>query len=182
MSRYFFEDNGNLICEDLTRADFRWINFSGLNSKFPSQDNKGFSIVIKDLDLVEELKNRGWNVRIYIPKDNSDPDFEPIHHIPVKVKFRDRYGNPLKGPVINLWSKGVKSRVDEEYCTAYPNSSLSPMDETYFESAMLNINLGRIDEEKGYGTAYLVQMDCKLPTNIIDDLTSRWANESTDEE
>ena len=55
------------------------------------------------------------------------------------------------------------------------------MDETYFESAMLNINLGRIDEEKGYGTAYLVQMDCKLPTNIIDDLTSRWANESPEE-
>lgn len=179
MARYFFEERtGSLIGEDLTRADFRWINFSGLNSKFPNPDNKRFSIVITDLDLIEDLKNRGWNVRVYIPKENTDPDFEPIHHVPVQVKFRDRFGTPLRGPEINLWSKGIKTKVGEDYCTAYPNSTLSPMDETYFESAMLKVNLGRIDEEKGYGTAFLAQMDCKLPTNIIDDLTSKWVNES----
>lgn len=181
---YINERTNNLICEDLTNDCLIFRNFSGVNNtKFPNIDNKGFSIIINDLDLIEDLKNLGWDIRIWAPKRNDDPDAEPIHHLPVKVKFKDRYGQPMRRqPEINLWSRGVKTNIGEEGCTPFQGESVSTMDCQTFESLMLEIHLGPIDETRGTGVAYLVRLDGKLFDNPIDDLTSKWYADEHPEE
>lgn len=173
--KYYLDRNGDLRCEELSNSEVIWRNFSGINrTKYPNPDNKSFSVVIKDKDFAQELIAEGWPIRIYTPKVEYDPDVEPFYHLPVKVKFNDRYGKPLRRqPEIYIYSNGTRSQMGEEYCTAMAGDEASMMDRTYFESIILDINMG-VNKETGKATAYLRRFDGKLPVNLSDQATAAW--------
>lgn len=174
--KYFLDRNNHLRCEELSNAEVIWRNFSGINNKYPNVDNKGFSVVIRDKEFAQELINDGWPVRIYTPKVEFDPDVEPFYHLPVKVKFRDRYGKALnRQPELYFYSNGVRTKVGEEVCTAPANDPRSEMDRTRFESIILDINMG-INKETGKATAYLTRFDGRLSVNLSDLATAGWVN------
>ena len=80
-------------------------NFSGTGSKFNREGDRNFAVVIPDQDVVDELVNRGWNVKIKPPRDEDDT---PFMFLPVKIKFNER------GPKVYLQSGDKMIELDEE--------------------------------------------------------------------
>ena len=80
-------------------------NFSGTGSKFNRDGDRNFAVVIPDQDVVDELVNRGWNVKIKPPRDEDDT---PFMFLPVKIKFNER------GPKVYLQSGDKTVELDEE--------------------------------------------------------------------
>ena len=80
-------------------------NFSGTGSKFNREGDRNFAAVIPDQDVVDELVNRGWNVKIKPPRDEDDT---PFMFLPVKIKFNER------GPKVYLQSGDKMVELDEE--------------------------------------------------------------------
>ena len=133
--------------------------------------------MITDKDFAQELIAQNWPVRIWTPKSEYDQDVEPSYYLPVKVKFKDRYGQPLKWqPEINIYSAGVRTKVGEEVCTARAGSDSSEFDDEYFESAIVTLRLGQ-DKNTGKYSAYLARFDGKLAADPIDQATAAWTSE-----
>ena len=175
MSNLYLDKNGDLRCENLENRDVTFRNFSGIrNTRYPNVDSKQFSVMIRDKDFAQELLANNWPLKLFIPKVEYDPDVEPVYYLPVKVKFKDRYGQPLRTqPKIFLYSKGVRTEVGENYCTAYNGSEASQMDMAYFQSIILDINLGYNKENNKY-TAYLRRFDGLFAEDLADEATAAW--------
>ena len=80
-------------------------NLSGTGSKFNREGDRNFAVVIPDQDVVDELVNRGWNVKIKPPRDEDDT---PFMFLPVKIKFNER------GPKVYLQSGDKMVELNEE--------------------------------------------------------------------
>lgn len=80
-------------------------NFRGEGSKFNREGDRNFAVVIPDEATANELRDRGWNIKIKPPREEYD---EPLMFLPVKIKFNDR------GPNIYLKSGGRVNNLDEE--------------------------------------------------------------------
>lgn len=65
-----------------------WKNFSGERDKF-NPGKRGFSVVIDDAAMAEELRNEGWNVKDRPLPEGSDPS-EQEWTLPVKLNM-NRY-------------------------------------------------------------------------------------------
>lgn len=65
-----------------------WKNFSGERDKF-NPGKRGFSIVIDDAVMAEELRNEGWNVKDRPLQEGADPS-EQEWTLPVKLNM-NRY-------------------------------------------------------------------------------------------
>lgn len=178
MSKYYIDRNGDLRCEELENRDMTFRNFSGVNrTKYPNPDNKQFAVMIRDKEFAQLLLDAGWPLRLWIPKVDYDPDVESVYFLPVKVKFKDRYGQYLRTqPKFFLYSNGNRTEIGEAECTAKPGEEASDMDLSRFESIMLDINLGT-NKETGKNTAYLRRFDGKVAVDIADSATAAWMNQ-----
>ena len=93
----------NILQIDDARIIYR--NFAGEASQFNRAGDRNFSVLIEDEQLANELRDRGWNVKIKQAREEGDT---PFMHLPVKVKFNDR------GPSVYLVSGSNRVRLDEE--------------------------------------------------------------------
>ena len=96
-----FAPRGILQIDD-ARIIYR--NFSGVGSKFNREGDRNFAVYIPDEDIAEELKERGWNVKIKPPREDGD---DPFMFLPVKIKFNDR------GPSVYLVTGNKKTPLNE---------------------------------------------------------------------
>lgn len=96
-----FAPRGILQIDD-ARIIYR--NFSGVGSKFNREGDRNFAVYILDEDIAEELKERGWNVKIKPPREDGD---DPFMFLPVKIKFNDR------GPSVYLVTGNKKTPLNE---------------------------------------------------------------------
>lgn len=97
-----FAPRGILQIDD-ARIIYR--NFSGVGSKFNREGDRNFAVYIPDEDTAEELKERGWNVKIKPPREDGD---DPFMFLPVKIKFNDR------GPAVYLVTGNKKTPLNEK--------------------------------------------------------------------
>ena len=65
-----------------------WKNFSGERDRF-NPGKRGFSVVIDDKTMVDELRNEGWNVKERPLREGADPS-EQEWTLPVKLNM-NRY-------------------------------------------------------------------------------------------
>ena len=96
-----FAPRGILQIDD-ARIIYR--NFSGVGSKFNREGDRNFAIYIGDEDIANELRDRGWNVKIKPPREDGD---DPFMFLPVKIKFNDR------GPSVYLVTGNKKTPLNE---------------------------------------------------------------------
>ena len=96
-----FAPRGILQIDD-ARIIYR--NFSGVGSKFNREGDRNFAVYIPDEDMANELKERGWNVKIKPPREDGDDTFM---FLPVKIKFNDR------GPSVYLVTGNKKTPLNE---------------------------------------------------------------------
>lgn len=88
---------------DNARIIFR--NFEGRKDKFNAAGDRNFAVVIDDIDIYDELKANGWNVK---SREARDEGGDPFMYLPVKVSFNDR------GPVIWLVSGENRVKLNED--------------------------------------------------------------------
>lgn len=110
-----FNNEPKLINLENTRFIFN-TNFSGdpANDRFGSPERKG-NIVINDIDLAKDMIDAGFNVKQTRPREDVDPeDFVPTYYIPVKLGYRNRFGE-LKPerhqPKVYLWNDDMPEKV-----------------------------------------------------------------------
>lgn len=96
------ENGKDILQMDDVRLTYK--NFTGVGSAYNREGDRGFSIIIPDMETAQELMDMGWKVKIKAPRDVDDM---PFIHMPVKVKFNGR------GPNIYLRS-GNKERLLNE--------------------------------------------------------------------
>lgn len=68
----------------MENAKIRFRNFSGRPDEFTREGDRSFALVIDDEDLVNKLKEDGWNVRMRMPKNDGE---DPWYYLKVKVNF-----------------------------------------------------------------------------------------------
>lgn len=155
-----FAPKGILQIDD-ARIIYR--NFRGEGGKFNREGDRNFAVVIPKQELADELRNRGWNVKIKPPKDEED---SPFMYLPVKVKFNDR------GPQVYLRTGDRVNRLDEE--------TISILDDINIRSVDLDIRPYDWDVNGKSGrTAYLQSIEV---IQEIDRITARYAEEESPEE
>ena len=96
-----FAPRGILQIDD---AHIIYRNFSGVGSKFNREGDRNFAVYIPDEDIANELKERGWNVKIKPPREDGD---DPFMFLPVKIKFNDR------GPSVYLVTGNKKTPLNK---------------------------------------------------------------------
>lgn len=96
-----FAPRGILQIDD---AHIIYRNFSGVGSKFNREGDRNFAVYIGDEDIANELRDRGWNVKIKPPREDGD---DPFMFLPVKIKFNDR------GPSVYLVTGNKKTPLNE---------------------------------------------------------------------
>lgn len=134
-------------------------NFTGEGSKFNRAGDRNFAVIIENQEIVDELVEKGWNVKIKPPRDEED---SPFMFLPVKVKFNDR------GPAVYLKSGNADPvKLDEE--------TISCLDE--IDIISVNLDIRPYDWEvngKEGRTAYLQSM---LVFQDVDRFAAMFENE-----
>lgn len=88
MSIEKIDNRGNLIIED-ARLIYR--NFSGAASRYNHEGDRNFCVFIDNPDVVKQLQDEGWNVKIRQPRDEGD---SAANYLKVNVSYK------FKGPKI----------------------------------------------------------------------------------
>lgn len=155
-----FAPKGILQIDD-ARIIYR--NFSGVGSKFNREGDRNFAIYIGDEDVANELRDRGWNVKIKPPREDGD---DPFMFLPVKIKFNDR------GPSVYLVTGNKKTPLNE--------NTVSCLDDIDILSVDLDIRPYDWDVNGKTGrTAYLQSI---WVTQEVDRFASRMMDDEYPEE
>ena len=155
-----FAPRGILQIDD-ARIIYR--NFSGVGSKFNREGDRNFAVYIPDEDMANELKERGWNVKIKPPREDGD---DPFMFLPVKIKFNDR------GPSVYLVTGNKKTPLNE--------NTVSCLDDIDILSVDLDIRPYDWDVNGKTGrTAYLQSI---WGTQEVDRFASRLVDDEYPEE
>lgn len=94
-------DNNILSIRD-ARILFR--NFSGKEQRYNPAGNRNFCVILPD-DVVDHLKEDGWNIRYLKPREDGD---DPTPYVQVKVAFN------AFPPKIVLVTKSGKNILNED--------------------------------------------------------------------
>lgn len=92
----------NLVIEN---AHVMFKNFSGREDRYNREGERNFCVRIDDMDVVEHLKNDGWNVRVLPPRN---PDDSPSYYIQVKVSYK------YYPPKVIMVTRRRQTQLDEE--------------------------------------------------------------------
>ena len=95
--------NANTFSIENARIMFK--NFSGKGSQYNRQGDRNFCVRIDDKEMVDKLRNDGWNVRQLPPRD---PEDDPLYYIQVKVSFA------VIPPKVLMIAGKKKTPLDEE--------------------------------------------------------------------
>lgn len=147
-----------------TRIIFR--NLAGKPDKFnPRGGNRSFSVIIPDLELANQLKLDGWNIKYLTPRDETE---EPTAHLPIKVSYSNR------PPKIYIVSGRNKTLLNEK--------TIESLDYADIENVDITITPYNYSVNGHEGiAAYVKNMYVNI---IVDDFESKYSfdeEESSDE-
>ena len=100
--------NGILEIDD---ARIIWRNFAGIGGKYNREGDRNFAVIFDDEEVVNQLKDEGWNIRVKPPRDDQDT---PFMYLPVKVKFSNNGPRiyVTAGSKTNLYTEDIVKNLD----------------------------------------------------------------------
>lgn len=111
------ENGRDVLQMDDVRLTYK--NFTGVGSAYNREGDRGFSIIIPDMETAQELMDMGWKVKIKAPREEGDL---PFIHMPIKVKFNGR------GPNIYLRSGNKEVLLSEDTVECLDRISMKQVD------------------------------------------------------
>ena len=94
-------------------------NFTGEQSQYNRAGDRNFCVVLTDMNLVEQLKADGWNIKERPPREEGD---DPFCYMQVKVMF-GQYP-----PMIYLVNSKGKIQMDEDMIETFDNIEIANVD------------------------------------------------------
>lgn len=79
-------------------AKIVFTNFEGREGDFNRAGDRNFGLVIDNPEFEAGLREDGWNIKEWVPKDR--PDEEPLVYLPVKVQYHVDDGLEYLSPKI----------------------------------------------------------------------------------
>lgn len=96
-------------------------NFSGNPDKYNSKGGKRqFSVVIEDRDVANALREEGWNIKDFRPRDEEDEN--PGSYLPVKVSYE------VRPPHIYIVTGKTKKLLNEDTVGSLDYAEISGVD------------------------------------------------------
>lgn len=88
-SEKYIPANGGRVssCISIEDAKIFARNFSGKESMYNRSGDRNFCVILTDRDVVQNLKNDGWPVKQFRPRDEDETD--PDYYLQISVKFGD---------------------------------------------------------------------------------------------
>ena len=149
-----FLNDGHVVIED-ARVINNFSNFSGEESQFNRKGDRNFVISIEDPAAAQTLKDSGWNIKIYVPR--NDPDADPVYQLKCKIGYK----YSVK-PIIKMVQNGRITRLDEE--------TIDILDAMYIERVDLLLNPAHWSNISGSGvTAWVTEMKAYIQSEYFDD-------------
>lgn len=76
----------NQVIDNVTIENAKIIfrNFSGKPSKYNSEGQRNFCVILEDRDLAAKMKEDGWNIRELQPREEGE---DPVPYLQVAVSF-----------------------------------------------------------------------------------------------
>lgn len=113
-----FRNTKNLVIEN---AHIMFVNFSGIEKQYNAAGERNFCVVIDDPVTAQRMKEDGWNVRLYVPRDTDE---KPFHYIQVKVSYE-----PARfAPHIFTYKGRVQTELDEETVGLLDHADITNVD------------------------------------------------------
>lgn len=123
MSKFGFMPNGDVIIED---ARLLFKNFAGAKTRFNDAGKRNFNIVIDDPEVVQQMLDMGYNVRILGKREDDD---EVTNVVKVNVNFDSKWPPrvyevvdnkkiPLDGESVGILDDAYLTNVDI-VCSTY---------------------------------------------------------------
>lgn len=81
----------------MENAEVLWLNFEGRPGDYNEAGQRNFCVIL-DPEVAEDMAADGWNVKQTKGYGDEEGDF----YISVDVKYRDRFGNDLRPPKLQL--------------------------------------------------------------------------------
>lgn len=143
---------------DNARITFK--NFKGEGGPYNREGDRNFAVIIPDQDVVDALRQEGWNVKIKPPREEGEDSFM---YLPVKVKFN------ANGPHVYIRSGRAVNKIEEDEIGVVDDLSIS----------YVNLDIRPYDWDingKTGRTAYLQSMEI---IQNIDRFAARYAEEES---
>lgn len=110
-------------------------NFRGDKTlRFNEKGDRYFNLAL-DPDFAKFLKNRGWNVKTYIPK-NADGDEDVLYHVKIRVSMVQM--GKYAPAVLELFKKNTRKLLTSETAYVLDSAQLDHMDLTIAENVRDN--------------------------------------------
>ena len=140
----------------MENADVLFLNFEGRPGTFNEAGQRNFCVLL-DPEVAEDMAEDGWNVKQLKEYEGEPGDY----YLQVEVKYRDRYGNDLRPPKIQIITSGGPTRLEERDVWQLDKVDIAKVD--------LIFN-GKVREEDGKRKikAYLQSYFCHINEDFLE--------------
>lgn len=144
----------NLIIEN---AEIIFPNFSGKESKYNRAGDRNFNVVFTDEELVNKLREDGWNISIIKPREGDD-----TVRYKMKVNVRFDKDNPRRNPRVVMHTRKNETLLDAD--------SVGSLDYADIKSIDMEIRPYEYDSNGKRGiSAYLKTMHVTIDEDVFAD-------------
>lgn len=140
----------------MENAEVLFLNFEGRPGVFNQEGQRNFCVLL-DPEVAEDMAAEGWNVKQLKEYEGEPGDY----YIQVECKYRDRYGNALRPPKLQILSSKGTTRLTEDDAYILDQVDIAKVD--------LIFN-GRVREEDGQRKikAYLQSYFCHINEDYLE--------------
>lgn len=104
---------------EIENARIMFRNFKGVARQFNEEGKRNFCVAIDDLELADQLKNDGWNIKYLRPREEGD---EPQPYLQCEVSYK------VRPPKILVITQNGRTPLDEESVGMLDYADIQSMD------------------------------------------------------
>lgn len=156
-----FSNNGKILMDNVK---IKYPNFAGIRKQFNDEGDRNFVVVIEDPEIAEELRERGFNIKIKTP---DNPGEVPEMQFKVVVSYR------YSAPIAYLKTGRKLKELTEE--------TIGILDSIEMERVDLDLRLGK-EWSAGGRTGRTAYLDKIVVVQEVDRFLARYAEDEHPEE